>query len=138
MRTNVNEILKLNTELRSKWARLEEITTRAKRENRDLSRREAAEVDQVTKDADAIAARLPVVAGRLTQSDERFPDDRNRPDALQPEERVSDWMRERGHLRAGAKIPLKPCADADFSAVQAPHPARRARRRLASTRVIAG
>jgi HK97 family phage major capsid protein len=100
VRTNTNEFLKLTTELRSKLTRLDEIRTRARNENRDLSRREAAEVSEIKASAEAISARLPIVDGRLTQGDARFPGDRE-PDRLKPEERVADWVRENGHVRSG-------------------------------------
>jgi HK97 family phage major capsid protein len=96
-----NEFLKLTTELRSKLTRLDEIRTRARIENRDLSRREAAEVSEIKASAEAISARLPIVDGRLTQGGARFAEDRDRSEGLKPEERVADWMREHGHIRSG-------------------------------------
>jgi HK97 family phage major capsid protein len=97
------ELVAAGKELRSAWERLSEIHNRAKTEGRNLSRREVAEVRELRDRADAINAKLPRNVGPRAQAP-AYPtggDVDNTSDRLKPEERVSDWLRERGLVGTG-------------------------------------
>src|SRR5437867_4133408 len=89
-----DKMLDLGAELRGYWDRLAEITEAAKKENRDLSRRERAEVQEIRGKADEIRARQPKFDPRMVQGTPflgaGFERDNSRV-VLGPEQRVADW-----------------------------------------------
>jgi HK97 family phage major capsid protein len=94
------DLLNLSGELLTKQKRLLEIRELAKGESRDLSRRESAEIETIRDDVEKLRSKLPEFNPRLTQHGERYVDVREQTDTLKPEERVADWLRERGHVRS--------------------------------------
>jgi HK97 family phage major capsid protein len=95
---NVETMLELNRELMSKIERVEEIKTKARKEKRELSRREAAELATINKKAEAIRERLPYFDPRAAQPANPGSAQHRataQPDVLAPEHRVADWVRER-------------------------------------------
>jgi HK97 family phage major capsid protein len=92
------EILRLQRELTSKVDRLTDIVDRASVEKRDLSRRERAEVDRITREVEDLRDRIPKFDPRLAQSGIRgeahVDDVEQAPNLLRPEQRVVDYLRE--------------------------------------------
>ena len=98
---DVQNLIQATGDLHKKWTRMAEITDKARAENRDLSRRETAELETIKRGVDELRARLPQVDGRLTQHGARTEAHDEPSDSLRPEQRVSDWLHERGHIRSG-------------------------------------
>lgn len=98
---DTDTFLKLSGDLNSNWKRLRDLTSTAEAEKRDLSRRESAEVEKIKRRVDEIRAKLPQTEGRMTQHGARGDQVAEKSDALRPEERVENWMRERGKIPTG-------------------------------------
>jgi HK97 family phage major capsid protein len=100
---DTEQLLAAKRELLHKAQRMGEIVGRAKAENRSLSRRERAEIDTIHAETEALRRRLKPYEfdPRRAQGDISPAHDRERSDVLAPEERVSDWLRDRGRLPAG-------------------------------------
>src|SRR5260370_1678416 len=85
-------------ELLAKAQRGGAVRKKATDEQRDLSRREAAEIEGIKRELDELRERAPVFNPRLAQGTPAGENAREQRDVLAPEERVSDWLRERGKL----------------------------------------
>jgi hypothetical protein len=94
----VEELARLGSELMAKTARVRELQDTARREQRDLSRRETAELTTIRREAEEIRAKLPSFDPRQAQGTARGGEVSEQPDRLKPEERVVDWLAERGQL----------------------------------------
>lgn len=94
MPTKFEQQLALRAELLKKMKRLSEIMEAA--EDRDLSRRERGEADQLRRETDELRQRVPQIDGRLTQFN-GISDDRSEEhgDLLAPTDRLADWVAER-------------------------------------------
>jgi HK97 family phage major capsid protein len=99
-------MLSLASELSAKFERLAAIRAKAKEENRDLSRREAAEVQRIKKETEQLRERLPEPDPRAMQWNGRSGRERDKrePDLLKPEESFAAGMRERRGGFAGAGL----------------------------------
>src|SRR5260221_12180800 len=83
-------------EVLEKARRLGEIVGRAQRENRDLSRREAAEVREITRDAERLRAELQPFDPRRTQFTPGLAEESGRPELLAPSDSVAEYLRDSG------------------------------------------
>ncbi len=97
---DVETMLELTREVSSKMERLAELKAKAKAEGRDLSRREAAEVAKIKEDARELRERLPKFDPRAAQPGASTSREEGAGDTLTPEQRVSDWLRERSDYRS--------------------------------------
>jgi HK97 family phage major capsid protein len=61
------QMIELTRDVSAKLERLAEIRQKAKNENRDLSRREAAEIDRIKKETEELQSQLPKYDGRMFQ-----------------------------------------------------------------------
>jgi HK97 family phage major capsid protein len=96
------KMLELASELSKKFERLADLRTKAKAEGRDLSRRERAEVEAIKKEAEQLRERMPQVDPRALQWNARTTrGETDKADTLTREQRVTDWLRERGDYRGG-------------------------------------
>src|SRR5690349_17416533 len=90
----------MSEELAKLSRRTADIHATAKAEGRSLSRREKGELSAMQGRLEQLRAQLPPpVDGRMTQhngADERG--DENETEGLRPEQRVADWVRDRGHF----------------------------------------
>jgi HK97 family phage major capsid protein len=94
------KMLELASELSRKFERLAEIRAKATDENRDLSRREAAEVMKIKQEAVGIREQIDVDP-RALQPGARTSGHEVAGDTLTREQRVADWLRGRGDYRGG-------------------------------------
>lgn len=101
MPDKISNFLELQRELMAKWERLGELNAATR--NRDLSRRERAELEEIKRDADELRKQIEKTRPfnpREVQGTPRLgDDDRARGDLLSPEQRMTSWVREH---RAGA------------------------------------
>ncbi|MFY9579820.1 MAG: phage major capsid protein [Gaiellaceae bacterium] len=95
---NIQDFIALRKDLFAKFARLSEISATAKEENRDLSRRERAEIAQIKHDAEALQGRVDAARGgrfepRAAQGTPSGEAD-SPPVVLGPKDRMTDYVRE--------------------------------------------
>jgi HK97 family phage major capsid protein len=103
---STERLLAARSDIIAKTKRLLEIVEGAQTEGRDLSRRERAEAEQLRREGEELRSRFPAPTGQSLMSNGRgAPDTSEASDALRPEQRVSDWLRERGHVRSGPHEP---------------------------------
>src|SRR5947208_11317865 len=101
MSDNTDRLLDMSRDMLEKGRRVKAIRDRAAAENRDLSRREEAELRTIKQELDGLRAQVPAFDPRLAQGTGRDVDPRERGDVLAPSESVRSWLAERGHLPAG-------------------------------------
>lgn len=93
---DITEMLETSRAVNARLERLADIEAKAKSEGRDLTLREAAEVDRIRKEAKELNDQLPKFDPRAAQP---IPYDQTgpgpQPDILAPEQRVADWVQER-------------------------------------------
>jgi HK97 family phage major capsid protein len=97
-------MIEISREAMNKIERVEEIRALAKKENRTLSRRETAEIERLAKDGRALQQQLPKLDGRAFQPGARSGTEEISGDTLNPEQRVSDWLRENGDYRSPSSL----------------------------------
>lgn len=97
------KMLEIAGAVSSRFERLAEIRVKAKEEGRDLSRREAAEVAKIQKEAQQLREQIDVDPRALQwngRTATRGDADGNA-NTLTREQRVADWLRDRGDYRNG-------------------------------------
>jgi HK97 family phage major capsid protein len=93
--------LEARRELLQMSQRIGEIMRKATVEKRDLSRRERGEVESIKRELDELRKHAPKPFNpRLAQGRTPATGDAAASDCLKPEERVTDWLQERGQLPA--------------------------------------
>jgi HK97 family phage major capsid protein len=96
------QMLELSGTIARKFERLAEIEAKASKEGRDLSRRERAEIEAIQREAQEIRQKIDVDPRRFQWNGRTAPrgDESDSPDTLTREQRVADWLRERGEYRS--------------------------------------